>query len=99
VTQLSSDQIAPSAVSRETAIDLARKEFDGTTEAYRVYRATSRQYLNSPDRDVWVVVFPGGQSPFDGPMGATNGHTTMTLTGIIIDAESGEFLRGFMERV
>jgi hypothetical protein len=40
-------------------------------------------------------MFNGGDAPFDGPDGAP--PVTYTVTGVLIDATTGDFLRGFMQ--
>jgi hypothetical protein len=40
-------------------------------------------------------MFNGGDAPFDGPDGAP--AVNFTITGVLIDATTGESLRGFMQ--
>jgi hypothetical protein len=97
VTNLAADRLAPSRTSREDALQRAREVFSNPNARYRIFRAASRKYVTSIDRDVWVVVFEGGNPFFGGPGRSSVEPPVVKLTGIIIDAETGEFLRGFME--
>lgn len=97
VTSLAADRIAPASTTREVALERARDVVDMPDARFRVFRAVSRKYENSADRDVWVIVFEGGRAVFGGPRRAVVEEPVVKLTGIIIDANTGEFLRGFME--
>lgn len=97
VTSVASDQIMPAATSREAALGTAQMIFDKPNASYRIYRAISRKFVTSEDRDVWVVVFEGGNPLFAGPERPNAAPSVVRLTGLIIDAQTGEFLRGFME--
>jgi hypothetical protein len=56
------------------------------------------QFAEEAPRPVLIVVASGGTFQFDGPPdGPVSGiQRTARVTGIIIDASTGEFLRGFM---
>ena len=62
------------------------------------YRARAAQFFDDRLRTVFVVVVAGGTMPFDGPVsGPLTGRMRVApVTGVIIDAETGEFLRGLM---
>jgi hypothetical protein len=97
VTNLPSGQMRPAATSRESALAIAQAFVDDSSARFRIYRATSRQFAHSEDRDVWVVVFEGGTPFFDGPDRPNASPSVVKLTGLIIDAQTGDLLRGFME--
>jgi hypothetical protein len=61
----------------------------------RIYRGTATRTTNGPAQPVWIVTVPGGTLPFDGPVGAP-AVAHARLTGVIIDATSGEVWSGFM---
>lgn len=86
-------------VGREEAEAKARDEIGSVTAVGdaipRVLRARASRFVLEPAREVWVVIFSGGTSPFDGPPGAPE-LPPYEVTGVIIDAETGEFIRGFM---
>jgi hypothetical protein len=60
-----------------------------------VYLARASKLADDPQRDVFVVVTPGGEIPFDGPIGESTTKTAR-VTGVVIDAKTGEFMWGFM---
>ena len=64
----------------------------------RTYEATAARYIGGDERPVIVVVAPGGSIPLSGPVGSefADSMVPARITGIILDAETGEFLRGFM---
>jgi len=95
VTSAGATTPSGAAISVNRAIALAQAQFSATPRA--VYLATGTQYPNSPERMVFVVIFDGGISPFDGPPEADASPTHYRVTGVILDATTGEFLRGFMQ--
>jgi phage shock protein PspC (stress-responsive transcriptional regulator) len=83
-------------VSNEQAVATAR-DIVGDLPIEGVVTGIAAQYEDSSDyaRPVFVVVFAGGQVPIDAPDEA-GGPVVARLTGIVVDASTGEFLRGFM---
>lgn len=76
---------------------------DSSTQTYtsgvpfKIFRARSRRFMASEERDVWLVVFQGGSAFFGGPDRPGTMPEVIKLTGLIIDAQTGDILRGFME--
>jgi hypothetical protein len=58
VTDANESGIARAQIGRDQAVSLARQQYDKPDAPYRIYRAMSRKYWGSDDRDVWVVVLP-----------------------------------------
>lgn len=83
------------AISKEKAIGLAQDEIGTTDDNVRVLFGQAAQYPGQTESAVWIVLFNGGVAPFDGPDGAP--PVTYTVTGVLIDATTGDFLRGFMQ--
>jgi hypothetical protein len=81
-------------VSRDQAIAAAEAQLGSLDQSVQVLRGRASKYMDDEIREVWIVVVDGGVSPFGGPPGAE--PVRYDLTGVIIDAKSGEFLRGFM---
>ena len=81
-------------VTRETAVVLAAEYLGNTEPNVRVLLARAPLVRGQADRDVWIVIFPGGTAPMDGPAGAT--PPTYTTTSVMFDAVTGEFVRGYM---
>lgn len=57
--------------------------------------ATASQFVDDRPRAVVVVLVRGGLVPFDGPAGRDY-DPSASVAGMVFDAETGEFLRGFM---
>jgi hypothetical protein len=57
-----------------------------------------RDTLDEDPQAVIVIVTPGGSIPVDGPVGNPYAGKMLParITGIILDAKTGAFLRGFM---
>lgn len=87
---LPANQLASIDRSKEVAA-----AFVGDLSAARVLMARASVFADEKPRDVVVILVPGGTFPFDGPPGA-EAPSTARFTGIVIDAATGEFLRGFM---
>jgi hypothetical protein len=85
--------VAP-AISRADALAVAQDEAGSKDGNVRVLLAQAPLYPNQPDQPTWVFLFNGGVSPFDGPDGAP--PVTFSETGVLVDATTGEFMRGFM---
>ncbi len=100
VTDNPSGRAVASGITVAEAIRIAR-EFGGIPDVpARVVRAEGAQFAEEAARPVYVVIVAGGTFPFDGPMdGPVSGKVrTARLTGILINATTGEFLRGFMHK-
>ena len=82
-------------ITRAQAIAIATARVGRTDSPSGVYRASAPRYMDEPNREVWVVLFNGGDAPFDGPSPGI-GPMKMRLTGVIIDDQTGEVLRWFM---
>jgi hypothetical protein len=65
------------------------------TSASHAYQALASVSPSSAPVPVWIVTTPGGIAPFDGP---PDGPVVAAprLSGVILDATTGEYLRGFM---
>jgi hypothetical protein len=93
----SSDQpISALAVSPIDARTAATSILGEAASNGRVYSGLAAQYFGESPRDVLVVVVTGGTVPFGGPAGEGFTDGAARVTGVITDAETGEFLRGFM---
>lgn len=96
VTSLPDASLPAVPVSRSQAISAALGEVGRTDTDVRVLHGSAPRFPGEPDRSVWIVMFKGGVSPFDGPPGALSGPATYSVTGVIIDDQTGEVLSGFM---
>jgi hypothetical protein len=81
-------------LSEADALSAAKQEIDVSGES-RVYQAVVIPAPGKPAQQAWIVTTPGGVPPFDGPAGAPP-VAGARLTGVVLDATTGEFLRGFM---
>jgi hypothetical protein len=97
VTNAPSDQMLPSTISRDTALGTAQTFLGTSGVPFKIFRARSRRFMASEERDVWLVVFQGGSAFFGGPDRPGTMPEVIKLTGLIIDAQTGDILRGFME--
>lgn len=95
VTDEQSTALRSSDLSVGDAIQAARA-VGAPERAARVFRGKASQYMDSATRDVYLVLVSGGTFPFDGPVGVEPPDRNARVTGYIIDAATGEFLRGFM---
>lgn len=80
----------------ERAISVADAEIGLGARVPFVYRGEAARFVDEPLRPVFVVTVHGGVVPNTGPVGEAREPRTVRITGIIVDAESGEFMRGFM---
>jgi hypothetical protein len=96
VTDALAGDVQQTPVDRAGAIAAAEDEVGKTDPNVRVLQGRALVSPKEPDRQVWIVLFAGGVSPFDGPAGGNMGPITFSVTGVIIDAQTGEFIRGFM---
>jgi len=64
----------------------------GTLRAY----ASQYEDASDPVRAVVVVLYSGGHIPRDPAPGEGDGPFLARVTGIVVDAGTGEFMRGFM---
>src|SRR5689334_20912484 len=88
------DTLPAPAVTADQALATANGYEAGGDDRGRllgVARGRAHQYSNDPLRTVWVVVYgPGGTMPAEGPPG---GQSPIYLQIVLIDDQSGEFLR------
>ena len=102
VTAQPDSAMPDTGVSRAAAITTAQQEVGPGLKEVGVMHAKAAQFVDGAERSVWVVIFSGGVMPFDGPYNAAAdapgvGTTRpATVTGVVIDDTTGEFLRGFM---
>ena len=83
------------AVSRTQAISVAAVEVGQPGAQVRVLRGSTPPLPGQPNRPAWIILFDGAVAPFDGPPGAPT--PSFRVTGVIVDAQSGDFLSGFMK--
>lgn len=93
-----STRLLVGGVTVSQAVEAARTEGGPPSAAARLYSAKAARFSGEPMRDVYVVVFAGGTFPFDGPEGVTATDRSARITAFIVDATTGEFLRGFMHK-
>jgi hypothetical protein len=97
VTESTAGALVAEPISRDQAVAAAQAEL-GTADAnVRVFLGQAPLYPGQANRAVWIVLFMGGTSPLDGPSGAPEPAASFGETGVLIDATTGEFLRGFMQ--
>lgn len=85
-------------LSRADAIGIASDFAPIDPGAARTYRAIAAQYFDRNTQAVIVVITPGGTIPLDGPVDGPYAGKSIParITGVILDAKTGAFLRGFM---
>lgn len=88
-------QPASVGVTRANAIVIAAARVGRTDTPVGVLHGRAPRYVSEASRGVWVVLFDGGDAPGDGPSPGI-APTKMSLTGVIIDDQTGEVLRWFM---
>lgn len=96
VTSIPDQSLPALSVTRAQAIAVAKAEVGRTDSDVRVLLGTAPRYVGEPDRSVWIVMFNGGVSPFDGPAGVRASPITYGVTGVIVDDQTGQMLSGFM---
>ena len=99
VTEVDANSDFPAAgqtVSPVDARESATVVVGDTALGGRVYSGLAAQHFGEGRREVLVVVIDGGTMPFGGPVGEELTDRAARVTGLIIDAKTGEFLRGFM---
>jgi hypothetical protein len=84
------DTTDPATVTREQAIAIAQEELGNTSSEVRVLQGLAPQFEGEMNRDVWVILFKGGVSPFDGPVSDDPSPVVYAVTGVLIDAQTGE---------
>jgi len=78
------------------ARDYATQYFGSAPQYSRVYLATDTLPADGAGTPVVVIVVPGGTIPFDGPVGGPTFAPLAHKMGLVLDAATGAFLRGFM---
>jgi hypothetical protein len=98
VTASPTTRMQASGITAAEAVGLANREWPATDQVATVLTARAAQFPGEAMRPVFVVVRSGGVFPFDGPPdGPVSGERRIArVTGLLIDAETGEFLRGFL---
>ena len=98
VTNLADSAIVAGGVTPAEAVLTARSQVDLGVGPITVLRGEASQFAEEEPRPVLIVVAAGGTFPLDGPPdGPVSGtQRSARITGIIVDAATGEFLRGFM---
>ncbi len=86
----------PSITDTE-AVAIAQAEMGRTDTEVRTYSAMAHRIFAEPARPAWVVLFRGGEAPQGGPAGAP--RVEVKVTGVIIDATTGEVMSIFMDGV
>jgi hypothetical protein len=92
---LSTSSVPGTQVSPETAIAVAANRVGRSDPPSGLLLAQAPRYVDEPSRQVYIVLYPGGQVPGGGPSPGI-GTVTARITGVIVDAQTGEVLRWFM---
>lgn len=85
------------SISDAEAVAIAQAETGRTDSSVGVYSAMAHRIYAEPARAAWVVLFHGGEAPRGGPAGAP--AVAVEVTGVIIDASTGEVMSLFMDGV
>ena len=96
VTELQDSSIMSGGISAADAVRAARGQVSLGSGPITVLRGEAAQFVDSEVKPVFIVVAAGGAIPFDGPPGTDVLRQPVRVTGVIVDAATGEFLRGFM---
>lgn len=91
---LSAIQSSEWSLTEAAALKAAAGEIFVTPES-RAYLARVSRTPGASKEPVWIITTPGGTLPFDGPVGGPVVGAPR-LTGVILDAKTGEFWRGFV---
>jgi hypothetical protein len=89
-------------VTAADALEAAANAVGRKPEEGRAYSAIAAKYFDDDARSVYVIVFSGGLMPVTRPASENDIQTESLsqriarITGVVIDAGTGEFLRGFM---
>jgi len=94
VTETPDTALPQTSVGRALALAAAQREI-GVGAGTRVYSGTASRFPGNPVQAVWIVTTPGGVAPSDGPLGGP-GVPPVRLSGVIVDAATGEIWSGFM---
>ncbi len=90
----------PPAITSGAAVTLASAHALGGPDRgslLGVARGRASETAGSPVKTVWAVAYgPGGQVPMNGPQG---GSETLSLQIVLIDAQSGAFMRTYVRSV
>jgi len=87
------------AITASQAVATANENAEGAAargSILAVARATAKQFddATSPVRTVWVIAYgPGGTTPNMGPSG---GEAPIAFQLVIVDDQTGAFLRGYI---
>jgi hypothetical protein len=84
------------AVTPAAALAIAAAYLGRTGDPARILYGRAPRTSGDPVRQAWVVLFAGGVAPVDGPPGYDGPPPTFSLTGVIVDDQTGEVLRMFM---
>ena len=95
VTQLDPAAVPAHPVTRDQVVALANAYLGLTDIPVTVLLARAPLIRGQADRDMWIVIYPGTTTaPMDGPDGAS--PSIYTITAVLFDASTGEFVRGYM---
>jgi hypothetical protein len=86
---------ASAATARKTVPEIvaaAASQLGRSDAPAEVLRGLVRQYADSQPQTAYIVIYTGGDAEGAGPNGTV---ITPRLTGVVIDDQTGEFLRGF----
>ncbi len=88
---------ATPALKDTEAVAIAQDATGRTDTEVGLYSAMAHRIFAEPARPAWVVLFRGGEAPQGGPAGAP--RVEVEVTGVIIDATTGEIMSMFMDGV
>ncbi|MGH2407315.1 MAG: hypothetical protein ACRDF7_04435 [Candidatus Limnocylindrales bacterium] len=83
-------------IDRATAVATAKSALGRQDEPSEIHQGAAAQYMNSPIRTVWIVVFAGGDPMNVGPAGNGDQKAYPSYSGVIIDGQTGDVLRSFI---
>lgn len=97
LTNAPTRRLAIGGISGDQAVVVAKQVVE-IESPVRVLGGFASQFSGGESRSVFVVVVGGGTFPFSGPAEDAVDRVGRTgrVTGIIVDAVTGEFLRGFI---
>ena len=84
------------AIGINDAIAIAADYAGRSPEHVRVLHARAPRTYSDQPQPVWVVLFDGGVSPVGPPIGFEGTLAPFTITGVLVDDQTGEVLRLFM---
>lgn len=82
-------------VNRDEAIATAVARVGAREPPLAIMRGRAAKVSGGPLLDVWIVIFEGGTPPNEGPIENATAPP-VTMTGVVVDATSGQVLWWFM---